>query len=145
MHDQQGIRSQTGLRLVDAYQYPNAVELLWALLGERQPHESISHRRMPSYADHAAFVISRPYSAWDVIEVDGEAVGTVYLTQQDEIGVSVLKSKRGNGYARQAIKELIARHPRDRYLANINPLNTKSQALFLMLGFRGPIQATYEL
>jgi RimJ/RimL family protein N-acetyltransferase len=132
------------LKLIDVYEYHGVTDLLFALLGEREPHECISHKRMPSFAEHVNFFKSRPYDAWDVIEIDGDAVGAIYLTKQDEIGIAVLLSKRGNGYAEQAIHLFQERHPRKRYLANINPANEASIALFRKLGFEGPVQVTYE-
>lgn len=132
------------MKLIDAYGYAGAPELLWVLLSERQPYESISHRRMPSFMEHLDFFRSKPYDAWDVIEVAGEAVGSVYLTKRDEIGIAILRSKRRNGYAEAAIRLAFERHPRDRYLANINPANEASIALFRKLGF-GPIQMTFEM
>ena len=43
-----------------------------------------------------------------------------------------------------ALRELMARHPRERFLANLNPGNAASAALFRKLGFR-LIQHTYEV
>jgi len=99
---------------------------------------------MPTRSEHEAFVRSRPYPHWYLIWADVYIVGAVYLTTQDEIGIGILRAFRRHGYASEAIALLLRKHPGKRFLANINPLNTKSVALFQKLGFKGPIQVTYE-
>lgn len=131
------------MTLVDVHAEPRTLVALHLLLAEREPHQSISHRRMPTWGEHVAFVESRPYTAWYVAEVDGAPVGAVYLTRNDEIGVSIFAEHRGRGLGRQAVEALRARHPRPRYLANINPANHQSIAFFERMGFRH-IQNTYE-
>jgi len=141
------------MQLIDVYESPLAPRLLYELLSERDPHQNISHRAMPHYDDHLDFVRSRPYSAWYLIEavieiVDGAAadtqiVGACYITRQHELGIGILKRYRGRGYAENALKMLIERHP-GRHLANINPSNHASLRLFHKLGFEGPIQWTLE-
>jgi len=119
-----------------------AANLLFRLLGERQPEESISHRAMPTWEDHQRFVNSRPYLAWYIIHADGADAGACYLTNAGEIGIGILREFRGNGYAKAAITELMRLHPRQEYLANINPRNLVSLKLFESIGFKGPIQVT---
>lgn len=140
------------MRLVSVYERlhgPNLLEqigqrkeLLWQLLKEREPHECISHKRMPTRQEHVAFVNSRPYFAWYIAEADGHARGAVYLSHQREIGVGILKGHRGHGYALDAVSALMRKHPGS-FLANINPANQASIRLFAKLGFSGPIQHTY--
>jgi RimJ/RimL family protein N-acetyltransferase len=98
---------------------------------------------MPTIEQHFNFVSYRPYAAWYLAVVEGIMVGATYLTHQREIGVGILKSRCGNGYAKSAITELMRLHP-GRFLANINPANEASIALFKSLGFGGPIQITLE-
>lgn len=118
--------------------------LLYQLLGEREPHESISHRGMPHYDDHCDFVASRPYAHWYLVEDAGCCVGAVYLTRQGEIGVGIFKAHRGHRYGHDAVVEVMRLHP-GRLLANINPANAASIALFRQLGFGPePIQITLE-
>ena len=62
------------------------VKLLYDLLSERTPEESISHKSMPTYPEHEKFVQSNPYFAWYLIDVDGQFVGSIYLSKQREIG-----------------------------------------------------------
>ena len=60
-------------------------------------------------------------------------------------GVFVLRTHQGAGYGPQAVRLVMARHRGvKRFLANINPANQRSIAVFADLGFRH-IQNTYEL
>jgi RimJ/RimL family protein N-acetyltransferase len=141
------------MRLISAYSHPDALRRLYDLLAERKPEQSISHKRMPSWEEHVAFVESRPYEAWYLIDVVTENVddvaliteiaGAVYLSRQREIGIGIFERFRGNGYASHAVRSLMTRHP-GRFLANINPANEPSIKLFRSLGFGGPIQITLE-
>ena len=120
-------------------------EILFALLQERPEYANISHRKMPTMAEHLAFFESRPYEAWYFIGLEGgEIVGAIYLSKSDEIGIGVFEKHQGNGYGPAAIRALMALHPRPRYLANVAPRNERSAAMFYSLGFR-EIQRTFEV
>lgn len=121
---------------------PVHVLALYDLLAERTPEQSISHKWMPTYPQHVEFVRSEPYAAWYVAEQAGNIVGAVYLSRADEIGVSIFRSCQRRGYASCAVHLLMRMHPRQRYLANVNPLNEPSAALFRSLGFY-LVQHTY--
>jgi RimJ/RimL family protein N-acetyltransferase len=107
---------------------------------EREAHQSISHRQMPTLQEHKAFIASRPYLHWYLVYV-GEYAGAVYLSKQREIGIGILKAYRNQGYAKMAISQLMGMHP-GQMLANINPANRESIDLFTGLGFR-LLQLTY--
>ena len=128
------------MRLVSVYEV-NAIPALYSLLDERTPEQSISHKQMPSLSEHAAFVQSRPYQAWYMIEDGYGFVGSVYLSKQREIGIFVFKSCHGNGYGSWAVAEMKRLHP-GKFLANVNPDNAPSIRFFERLGKR--IQVTYE-
>ena len=130
------------MNLVSIYTRPDRARVLYALLAERRPSESISHRAMPTWEEHIKFVESRPYEAWYFID-NSETVGTCYLSKQNEIGVFIFEKFRGRGHGTWAIGAIMARHGKRRYLANINPRNLGSAKLFANLGFR-LIQHTYE-
>ena len=119
------------------------VNLLYDLLAERKPHESISHKGMPTRAEHVLFVTGNPYWSWYILTERGKRVGAIYLTWHKEVGIGILRAHRRKGYAEQALKRLMRKHP-GRLLANINPKNKASIALFRKLGFTEPMQITME-
>jgi RimJ/RimL family protein N-acetyltransferase len=128
------------MTLIDVYDTPASYAVLFQILEEREPHQNISHLRMPTWQEHVAFVDSHPYTAWYLIAANGYA-GTTYLSRNDEVGIFLHKEYRGIG--KQVVDALRKRHPRPRYLANINPNNYGSIAFFESMGFRH-IQNTYE-
>ncbi len=73
--------------LRDVYASLSGHKVLYDLLKERRPAESISHRRMPSWEEHCRFVDSRPYQFWYLIDGGDEFLGAIYLTERlSEIG-----------------------------------------------------------
>ena len=119
--------------------------LLFNLLAERTPDQSISHRYMPTWQEHCAFVANHPYKVWYVIADDdvGAYVGSIYLSPRREVGVAVLNEYRRRGYAQAAIAHLRELHPGP-LLANVNPANAPSHKLWESLGGK-IIQVTYEV
>ena len=85
----------------------------------------------------------KPYRAWYLIEAKGEIVGAVYLSKADEIGVFLFRKHQGHSLGPKAVGAIMKRHPRRRFLANINPRNQGSIAMFESMGFRH-LQNTYE-
>ena len=132
------------IKFETVYREPETATLrLYELLSERTPAQSISHKAMPTYLEHTQFVMSHPYFSWYLIQSDaGEIVGSIYLTHQREVGISVFRKHRRQGYAEQAIRLLMSINP-GRFLANIAPENAASAALFAKFGARH-IQDTYE-
>jgi RimJ/RimL family protein N-acetyltransferase len=114
---------------------------LYDLLAERTPQESISHKEMPTMAEHAKFVRSNPYTFWALVQVGTEYVGSVYISKQRELGISIFQKHRGHGYATRALQMAMEKLP-GKFLANISPFNQKSVELFEKLGFK-LIQQTY--
>lgn len=131
------------MRLVSVYEAENAPLYLYALLVERPVEANISHRKLPTAAEHLAFVKSHPYGAWYLVLEGGSVLGSVYLTKQREIGVFIFREYQHQGWAKKAIAELRKIHP-GRCLANVAPGNEVSKRLFEGLGARH-IQNTYEL
>lgn len=117
---------------------------LYDLLKEREPRVNISHKMMPSFAQHEKFILSKPYFKWYIIEDFEKEVGSVYLTKNDEIGIFLKKDLQGKGIGFNVLKLLIEKNPRTKYLANVNPKNKKSIEFFKNNGFN-LIQHTYEL
>ena len=131
------------MKLLSVHNEPEAPELLYRLLQERAPATNISHREMPSWEAHTHFIQSRPYKAWYVIQRDGSPVGSIYLSKINEIGVFILIKHQGQGFGKLAIQMLMKKHPGERFLANINPNNSRSIKFFKSFGFKH-IQNTYE-
>lgn len=142
------------IQLRDVYEERMARYFLYQLLGERTAEESISHGSMPTFEEHSRFVTAAPYRAWYLIVNDTPAwVGAVHITELNSIGVAVMSEFRRRGYAREALQEVLRMHKPlppmpsirpARFVANINPANAGSIALFEGLGARH-IQNSYEL
>lgn len=134
------------MRLVSIYDFDikSTCETLYTLLKEREERINISHRSMPTYEDHVAFVKSRPYEAWYFINTaDGEIAGATYLTKHNEIGIFIFRGYRNHHFGPRAVQALMEKHGPRRYLANIAPQNWRSLGLFTEEGFT-LIQHTFE-
>lgn len=131
------------MKLISIDRRKEYVDVLWKLLQERTPEQSISHKRMPSYDEHRQFVAATPYQAWYIIEVDDKPIGSVYLTKAREIGVFIFKEFHGKGYGKEAVNLLMNKWP-GYFMANINPANKASIALFAKFNAKH-IQNTYEV
>lgn len=144
------------INLYDEHGSPDraALGFLYELVKLRssEPLVNISHKALPTWDEHVAFVESHPFRAWEIVCDDaGRMIGYVSITARNEIGIVLMPEARGKGIGRAAVQDFLTRHPplpavpgeRDgRLLANINPKNKRSIALFNDLGFR-PIQVTY--
>ena len=139
------------MKLVSVYDVPGTENILWDLLLERPPEANISHKVMPTWQQHLDFIESKPYEAWYLIELPLEVsevgytyrfIGAIYLTKQDEIGLGILEAWQHQGHGAAALRMLMERHPRARYLANVAPANLASQQFWLKQGFK-PKQVTY--
>ena len=117
---------------------------LYNLLKARDKRANISHKKMPSFSQHEKFILSKPYFKWYIIQDSEKDVGSVYLTKDSEIGIFLKKKLQGKGIGFNALKLLIEKNPRTRYLANVNPENKMSIKFFKNNGFK-LIQHTYEL
>lgn len=151
------------IKLVDLYLgglRREGLEFLYELMREREPEVNISHRALPPFEEHRAFVERRPYRFWYLIQAldfQDEAgahpwIGYISATHNNEIGIVLLKSWRGHGFGPLAIKALMAKHKPNpaepsirngNWLANIAPENERSRRAFECIGFR-KIQETFE-
>jgi predicted acetyltransferase len=128
--------------LKSIYEIEGAGRILYDLLAERTPEQSISHKEMPSYEEHRAFINSKPYLCWYIIYASSP-VGAIYLTKSREIGIGIFSKHKSKGYGTKAVKDLISLHP-GKFLANINPDNFASR-MFFMENFKAKlIQETFE-
>lgn len=67
------------------------INILYKLLDSRK--YSISHKLMPSKSDHRNFVKNHPYRNWYLIKIEDIYIGTVYLTCDNHISISIDKDK----------------------------------------------------
>ena len=122
----------------------NDALFLYELLKTKDPIANISHKKMPSYDEHVNFILSNPYPIWYIIEYEGKKIGSVYLSKQDEIGISLVDNSLYDKIGKSVIKLLIKNNPRKRYLAKVSPQNKKLQNFFVNNGFIG-LEYTYEI
>ena len=118
-------------------------EFLYELLKQREGRINISHNSLLTWEEHLDYIKNHSYKSWDVIWVENNKVGNIYLTQRDEIGIFLDKKFQGRGYGSQALKQFMKKNGKKRYLANINPTNYKSIQFFGKHGFIH-IQNTYH-
>ncbi len=129
------------LEFVSLYECEDLWYIPYLLLVQREPHQNISHSRLPTLEEHCAFIRTNPYKAWFLLKTNDGIAGCIYLTHKNEVGIGILKDFRRCGIGKQAIAQLARMYP-CRILANINPDNAASLALFKELGFK-PLQVTY--
>ena len=120
------------------------IKFLYQHLKERDPITRISHKKMPTFAQHEKFVLSNPYSKWYIIFQKNKKIGSVYLTKMNEIGLFLKKDVQGKGLGQKSLKLLMKLNPRNRYLANVSQKNKNSIQFFKKNKFK-QIQNTYEL
>ena len=118
-------------------------EFLYELLKQREGQVNISHSSLITWEEHLDYIKNHSYKSWDVIWVENNRVGNIYLTQRDEIGIFIDNKFQGRGYGSQALKQFMEKNGKKRYLANINPTNYKSIQFFGKHGFIH-IQNTYH-
>ena len=122
----------------------NDTLFLYDLLKNKDSNANISHKKMPSYDEHVEFVMSKPYTNWYIIEYDKKNVGAIYLSKQDEIGISVNNDYEYDQIAKHALKLLMKLNQRKRYLANTSPKDVRSQEFLLKNGFTG-LEYVFEM
>jgi RimJ/RimL family protein N-acetyltransferase len=117
---------------------------LFELLSERDIRTNISHKKMPTFEEHVKFIKSKPYAKWYIINEGVDKIGSIYLSKQNEIGLFLKKQNQKKGVGITSLNLLMKLNPQLRYLANVNPKNSRSKKFFEKLGFE-LIQHTYEL
>ena len=118
-------------------------EFLYESLKQREGRVNISHRSIPTLTEHRDYIENHSYQSWDIIWVENNRVGNIYLTQRNEIGIFIDNKFQDRGYGSQALKQFMEKNGKKRYLANINPTNYKSIQFFGKHGFTH-IQNTYH-
>ena len=121
----------------------NDADFLFELLLQRSSKENISHKNMPTHEEHIKFIMSKPYYKWYIVKKDHDNIGAVYLTQLNEIGISLVKRFDDEKTKNEVLELIMKKHPKKRYIVNINPKNKKGINFFKKRGFR-LIQYSYE-
>ena len=119
-------------------------EFIYELLKTRDPRANISHKKLPTYEEHVRFVMKKPYNKWYIIKSNNQKVGSIYLSLQDEIGITIKKEFQRKGIGRKTVKLLMKKNPRTRYLTNVAPNNIIHQEFFKKLGF-SCLEHIYEI
>ena len=119
------------------------IDFLYELLKERETKVNISHKKLPPFSEHEQFVKSSPYPYWDIILLNNERIGNIYLTNRDELGIFISKDSQSQGVGSIVLQKFMKKVGKKRYLANINPTNYKSIQFFGKHGFTH-IQNTYH-
>lgn len=122
----------------------NDYRFLYGLLKERNPHSNISHKKMPSLGEHEKFIKSKPYFKWYIIYKNNQKCGSVYLSKINEIGIHFKKKFDEIPMYDETLFIMMEKHPKKRYLANVNPSNLKLIRFYVKHKFE-LIQYTYEL
>jgi len=120
------------------------VDFLYLLLKDRDQYTNISHKKMPTFLQHKKFVKSNHYSYWYVIFSNNVKIGAAYMTNINEIGLHLKKEFQNLGIEKSILNKLLLKHPRSRYIINVNPKNKKRVQFLKKTGF-SLIQHTYEL
>ena len=73
---------------------PEQTQCLFNLLAKRV--YPISHLGMPTFEEHSVFVKKNPYRVWYIVISEEAPVGTVYLTNQNTLGLNFEKDLPGD-------------------------------------------------
>jgi RimJ/RimL family protein N-acetyltransferase len=126
-------------------------DLVFAWQTEPQARRYARNPRPPSREEHErwlAGVLSDPARLLNVVEVDGEPVGTVRLDLRDvepeswEISILIAAAQRSRGVGAAALEAARRLVPQGTLLAEIDPANIASRQAFARVGYRA-VDATW--
>jgi hypothetical protein len=109
----------------------NQIRVLYNLLEARK--YNISHREIPSYDEHTLFVKAEPYRAWYIILYREKPIGSVYLTEDNSVGLNI-EEEQIEQVLSGVINFVLERHKPnpglkslrcDRFSVNVSPSNKK--------------------
>lgn len=105
------------------------VKKLYLLLSKKK--NSISHTKLPSFAQHNEFVLNNLYIAWYLIYKDANLMGSVYLQPDNSIGINLLNLNKKDvieifNYIKKNHRPLpeIKSSRRKEFFINISPNDT---------------------
>lgn len=132
--------SEINLRGIEKMDY----RFLYNLLKQRKISVNISHKKMPSFEKHVKFIMSNPYDKWKIVLLNKKKIGSVYLTKNNEIGITIIETMKRSGIENIIFKKIFEENNEKRYLVNISPKNKRLQEIVKKNNFK-LIQNTYEL
>ena len=119
------------------------ISFLYKVLSCRDETENISHVVMPTYEEHIEFVHSNPYKKWCVVFIDDQRVGSIYLSESNEIGMFTLPEFRDIIKMEETYEEFIQSiNVPSKVFINVSPKNENLKRLVRRMGFTH-IQDTY--
>ena len=142
------------IEFVDVHSTPGAPDFLWDLMLARQEEDEFNISfTMPTREEHEAFLRSTPFNFWCLAIDAEECLAYISAGWRNEIGIVLDPDVRDQGYGKKILTKFLAECrplPEEKgqrpgyFVANINPKNYRSIALFDSLGFT-PVQTTYAL
>ena len=81
-------KSEVFPKFVPVKKIDKHINALYKILKNRK--FNISNNSLPSFSEHKLFVINNPYRSWYLIEVDKLFVGSIYLSEDNFIGLHVI-------------------------------------------------------
>ena len=124
------------------------LKILYDLLDSRK--FNISHTYMPTYTEHCTFVENNPYRFWYFAEKDGQIIGTIYITFENNIGINLITLNKDDYLG--SLKLIFSLHrpfpsqssvSSKHFTVNVNPNNFYLINALNELGAKH-IQNTYE-
>jgi len=80
------------IKLTKVQKKKDHIDLLYSLLKQRKI--SISHKSIPSKKNHQEFVSNHPYREWFLVFSEDEAIGSVYLSKDNSIGIFLKRNDK---------------------------------------------------
>ena len=80
--------SKTKISLIRVKKNEEHIRTLYKILEKRSIN--ISHRSLPSYADHKRFVLAHPYRFWYLISENNNFIGNTYILRSNSVGITLL-------------------------------------------------------
>ena len=119
------------------YKYIRTYLFLYERLSN--PEFNISHKKLPTFDEHVKFINSKPYKGWWLVYANifyNTLVGSVYLTNENEIGIYLIKKYRKCGIGSEILKQIEPMCEGEILYANINVENESSKKFFTKNGFK---------
>ena len=122
------------------------IDFLYELLKEREAKVNISHKKLPSFSEHEQFVKSSPYPYWDIILLNNERIGNIYLTNRDELGIFISKDSQSRGAGSIVLQKFMKKMgKKDTWLISIQQITNQFSFLGNMASLTSKIHITKKL